>query len=208
MDSWALEYLLACSASRLKHLIIQLRGQDSSSRSLGKLFGWTRIGPSLRRLLIEQFKQLLTQLPPLSSLVLVISLLEGLSMVDDDNLSTTIHFATTILEHVNRDHLMNVRVEFRAYPLAKLGAPLSEASALLKACKQLETALLTFSKAPLLVHDPVYHRRAGRAKFWSPIIHRTFPKLDERGLLILKFTPCEWKLVSHCRNKTLIPLML
>ena len=198
MDSWALEYLLACSSSKLKHLTIQLRAKDLLSRSLGKLFGWTHAGPSLRRLLIEQFEQLLTQLPPLSSLVLVISLLGGhITMVDDDNLSTTIHFATTILEHVNRDHLMNVRVEFRAYPLAKLGAPLSEASALLKACKQLETALLTFSKAPLLVHDPVYDRRAGRAKFWSPIIRSAFSRLDERGLLTLKFTPCEWKLVRR-----------
>ena len=186
--------MLACSASKLKHLTIQLRVIDLSSYYLGKLFGWTHAGPSLRRLLIDQFKQLLTQLPPLSSLVLVISLLKGLTMVDDDQLSTTIHFATTILEHVNRDRLMHVRVGFRAYPLAKLGAPLSEASALLKACKQLETALLTFSKAPLLVHDPVCHRRAGRAKFWSLIIRRAFARLDGRGLLT---TPCEWKLVSH-----------
>ena len=195
MDSWALEYLLACSALTLKHLTIQLRERDLFMDSLRKLFGCTHAGPSLRRLLIEQFEQLLTQLPPLSSLVLVISLLERLIiMVNDDQFSTTIPFATTILEHVNRDHLMNVRVEFKADSLARLGARISEASALLKACKQLETALLTFSKAPLLVHDPVYYRRVGRAKFWSPIIRRAFPRLADRGLLT---TPCEWRLVSH-----------
>ena len=207
MDSWAVEYLLACSASKLKHLTIKLRVEYLSSHHLGKLFGWTHAGPSLRRLLIEQFEQLLTQLPPLSSLVLVISLLGGLIMVNDDQLSTTIHFATTILEHVNRDRLMNVRVEFKADPLANLRAPISEASASLEACKQLETALLTFSEAPVLVHDPVDNRRAGRAKFWFLIIRRAFPRLDDRGLLTFKLTPCEWKLVSRC-HEILIPLML
>ena len=112
-----------------------------------------------------------------------------------------------ILEHVNRDRLMNVRVEFKADPLANLRGPISEASASLEACKQLETALLTFSKAAVLVHDSVYDRRAGRAKFWSPIIRRAFPMLDDRGLLTFKLTPCEWKLVSHCQE-ILTPLML
>ena len=118
-------------------------------------------------------------------------------MVNDDQLSTTIHFATTILEHVNRDRLMNVRVEFKADLLAKLGARISEASASLEACKQLDEALLTFPNAAVLVRDPIYNWRAGRAKFWSPIIRRAFPRLDERGLLTLNFMPCEWKLVSH-----------
>ena len=207
MDSWALEYLLACSVLTLKHLTIQLRERDLFMDSLGKLFGWTHAGPSLRRLLIEQFEQLLTQLPPLSSLVLVISLRERLIMVNDDQLSTTTHLATTILEHVNRDRLMHVRVEFKADPLANLRVPISEANTSLDACKQLETALLTFSNAAVLVHDPVDNRRVGRAKFWSPIIRRAFPRLDDRGLLTLKFTPCEWKLVSHCQE-ILTPLML
>ena len=208
MDRWALEYLLACSALKPEHLTIQLRVIDLSSHYLGKLFGWTHAGPSLRHLLIEQFKQLLTQLLLLSSLVLVIDLLEGLTMVDDDNLSTTIHFATTILEHVNRDHLMDIRVEFKASPLAVLGAPLSEASASLDACKQLETALLTCHNGAVLVHEPMQNRRTGRAKFWSPIIRRAFPRLDDRGLLTLKFRPCEWKSVSRCRHERLIPSML
>ena len=192
-DSWAVEYLLACSASKLKHLTIQLRLKHLSSNSSSKLFGCTHAGPSLRRLLIERLEQPLTHLPPLYSLVLVI-VLGRYGGITDNNLSTTIHFATMILEHVNRDHLMNVRVEFKADSLARLGARISEVSASLKACKQLETALLTFSKAAALVHDPVYYRRVGRAKFWSPIIRRAFPRLADRGLLT---TPCEWRLVSH-----------
>ena len=99
-----------------------------------------------------------------------------------------------ILAHVNRGYLTDVRVEFKADPLANLGTHISTAGTALEACKQLETALLTFSNAAVLVHDPVDNRRAGRAKFWSPIIRRAFPRLDGRGLLT---TPCEWKWVSH-----------
>ena len=39
MDSWALEYLLTCSASKLKHLTIQLRTMEFFKDPLGKLFG-------------------------------------------------------------------------------------------------------------------------------------------------------------------------
>ena len=117
-------------------------------------------------------------------------------MVVDEGLSTTIRFATTLLEHVNRDRLMNVRVEFKANPLANLGASLSGASASSEACKQLEDALLAFPEAPVLVHEPMHKRRAGRAKLWSPIIRRAFPRVNDLGLLTLvKFTPCEWKIV-------------
>ena len=176
--------------------------------SLGKLFGCTHTVPSLRRLLVEQFEeQLLTQLPLLSSLVLVI-VLGGQFRDIDDPLASTIHFATTILQHVNRDHLMDIRVEFKASPLAVLGAPLSEASASLDACKQLEIALLSCHNGAVLVYEPMQNRRMGRAKFWSPIIRRAFPRLDDRGLLTLKFRPCEWKSVSRCRHERLIPSML
>ena len=194
MDSWALEYLLACTASKLKHLTIELREVDFMDGSLGKLLGWTRAGPSLRRLLVEQLEQLPTQLPPLSSLVLVIS--DPLTDMKDE-FAHLIRFAITILEHIKRDHLTDVRVEFTADPLANLGACISGASPSLEACKRLDEALLTFPNVAVLVHDPMHKRRAGRAKLWSPIIRRAFPRLDERGLLTLSFTPCEWKLVSH-----------
>ena len=101
-------------------------------------------------------------------------------------------YATTILEHVNRDHLTDVRVEFEANPLANLRN--STASTALGVFKQLEIALLTFPKPPVLVHDAVHDLRAGRAKFWSPFIRRAFPGLNVQGLLTLKFTPCEWKI--------------
>ena len=193
MDIWAVEYLLARSASKLKHLTIQLRAMDLPGGSLSKLFGCTHARPSLRSLLLGQFKQLLTQLPPLSSLVLVISL-GGQLPVINDSLATMIRYAMTILEHVNRDHLTDVRIEFKANPLANLGAYISTAGTTLEACKQLEIALLTFPKPAVLVHDAVHDRRAGRAKFWSLFICRAFPELDVRRLLTLKFTPCEWKI--------------
>ena len=188
-----MEYLLACSASKLKHLTVRLCVVDLFGKSLGKLLGCTHAGPCLRRLL-EQLEQSLTQLPPLSSLVLVISLHRNVVDTGGPSAMMTIRFATMILKHVNRDHLTDVRVEFKADTLAVLGALLSKAGALLDACKQLDEALLTFPKAPVLVCDPMYNWRAGRAKFWSPIIRRAFPRLDERGLLT---TPCEWKLVSR-----------
>ena len=203
--------MLACSASKLKHLTIQLHQFDfrDLDDSFGKLFGCTHARSSLRGLsgFGNQWEQLPTQFPPLglSSLVLVISS-SHTSM--NNQLALPIHFATKILAHVNKDYLMDVRVEFKADPLAILGTHISGAGASLEACKQLDEALLTFPKSAVLVHDPVHNRRTGRAKFWSPIIRRAFPRMDERGLLILKFTPCEWKLVSRCRNETLIPLML
>ena len=143
------------------------------------------------------------------SLALVICLDRRLIGIEEnDRFSRVICSAATILEHVNRGCLMHVRIEFQADPLAHLGARLSRASARLEACERLEEALLTFSNDSLLVRDLVRNRRLGRAKFWSPIIRRAFPKLNERGLLTLKFTPCKWELVSHCRHEILIPLVL
>ena len=193
-----MEYLLARSSPTLKHITIQLREVNFMDGSLGKLFGWTRAGPSLRRLLVE----LLQQLPPLSSLVLVIS---GPLTDMNDEFAHLIRFAIMILGHINRDHLTDVRVEFTADPLANLGACISGSGTSLEACKRLDEALLTFPNAAVLVHDPMHRRRAGRTKLWSPIIHRAFPRLDDRGLLT---TPCEWKLVSCCHHEILIPLML
>ena len=194
VDSWAVEYLLAHSASKLKHLTIQLCALDFLGDPFSKLFGCTHVVPILRRLSLGQFEQLLTQLPPLSSLVLVISLAREFGITKDYVKLAIICSATRILEHVNRDHLTDVRVEFKANPLAYLGTHISTAGTALEACKQLEIALLTFPKPAVLVHDAVHDRRAGRAKFWSPFIRRAFPGLDDRGLLTLKCTPCEWKI--------------
>ena len=147
--------------------------------------------------LLEHLEQSITRLSCLCSMALVI--IPGRNSYTDieDRFSRVIRSATTILERINRGCLTDVRVEFKADPLAKLGARLTGASAPLEACKQLEMALLTFPNAPVLVHDPVRNRRAGRAKFWSPIIRRAFPKLDDRGLLALNFTRSTWGSL-HC----------
>ena len=162
-------------------------------------------GPSLRCLLVEQLEQLLTQLPPLSSLVLVIP---GSLPDMSDEFAHLIRFAITILEHIKRDHLTDVRVEFTADPLANLGACISGAGASLEACKRLDEALLTFPNAVVLVHDPMHRRRAGRTKLWSPIIRGAFSGLNDQGLLILRFRPSGWTLVSCRRHEILIPPML
>ena len=111
----------------------------------------------------------------------------------EDRFSRTVRSATRILQRIDslRGRLNDVRVEFKADPLSKLGACLSGASAPLEACKMLEAALLTFPNSPIIVRDPVRNRRAGRAKLWSPFIRRAFPRLDARGLLTFKSTPCK-----------------
>ena len=139
--------------------------------------------------LLELLQQLVARLTSLCSLALVIIPDNNFGFhVREEGFSRAIRSATTILERVNRGSLTDVRVEFKADPLAQLGARLSGASAPLEACQQLEAALLTFPNAPLLVHDPVRNRRAGRAKLWSPFIRRAFPRLDDRGLVACSFT--------------------
>ena len=135
-------------------------------------------------------EQLTTQLTSLSSLVLVISPGSDHTRIED-RFSRTVRSATRIRQRVGRGRLSDVCVEFKADPLSKLGACLSGASAPLEACKALEAALLTFPNSPIVVRDPVRNRRAGRTKLWSPFIRRAFPRLDARGLLSLKFTPCK-----------------
>ena len=143
--------------------------------------------------LLELLQQLVARLTSLCSLALVIIPDNNFGFhVREEGFSRAIRSATTILERVNRGSLTDVRVEFKADPLAQLGARLSGASAPLEACQQLEAALLTFPNAPLLVRDPVRNRRAGRAKLWSPFIRRAFPRLDDRGLVACSFTRSTW----------------
>ncbi|PIL33748.1 hypothetical protein GSI_04373 [Ganoderma sinense ZZ0214-1] len=122
----------------------------------------------------------------LTSLVLVVNV--GAEPVMDNSNKSLYQFlrgSAGILERVERSHMRDVRVEFNTDPISRLGSCLSHATTSLEACKVLEGALLTFPDPRILVSDVVGVQRAGRADFWSSVIGRAFPTLNERGLLTI-----------------------
>ncbi len=120
----------------------------------------------------------------LASLTLVLVPPVGTRYTTQD-FSGAIRSATMILEHVERACLTDVGIGFQTGAIADLGSHLSGPDAPLEDCKLLEETLLTFPSSRILVHYLNDHqfRRAGRAKFWLPIIGRAFPTLNERGQL-------------------------
>ena len=181
------DYLLACSGSTLKNVTFKVH--TSKTDCLGKFSGALTFHCILMCLFEEHLvKQSITHLEKLASLTFVVSP-DLLNYMGTERFCKVIRFTATILERINRGCLTYVLVEFKADPLVLLGGHLvAGASAPLQACKQLEAALLTFPNALVLVRDPTC-QRANRAKLWPPIIRRAFPRLDDRGLLALKFTP-------------------
>ena len=106
----------------------------------------------------------------------------------DKRLSRSILVAIKLLERVKRADLVEVRVEFKLHTgcLGILGTYLSSrSSATLAACQMLDGALLAFRLGRVSCRSPAGRRRAGRAEFWSTAFQRAFPKLSERGLLVL-----------------------
>ena len=136
----------------------------------------------------------------LSSLTLVVHV--QAQTVEDCNksLSETLSGAARILKRVQNPRLTDVRVEFKADPIAVLGSCLFHAGPSLEVCNELEEALLAFPNPRVLVHEAVHGWRAGRSRFWRPIVERAFPRLTKRALLIFKFTLTGSKssLVRYC----------
>ncbi len=101
-----------------------------------------------------------------------------------------IRSATRILEHTDRACVTDVRVIFQMDAIADFGSRLSGPDAPLEDCKLLEETLLTFTNSRILVNQAdnyICARRVGRANFWTPIIERAFPTLNEKGKLTLNF---------------------
>ena len=100
-------------------------------------------------------------------------------------------------------HLRDVRVEIHLRSFAEFGSHASHPGPFSEACHRLEEALLGIRNPHILVHasEPnVSSQRAGRFQFWSLAIERTFPKLNERGLLQITLTPSTLSLVYCCRD--------
>ena len=100
----------------------------------------------------------------------------------------SIRCATMILKRIETAYLSDVRVEFKLHTgnLAGFGACLSHRNmTFILAVQALESALLTFPRGRILFRGPAGNRRAGRAELWSPTFQRAFPKLSERGSLVL-----------------------
>lgn len=90
-------------------------------------------------------------------------------------------------------HLRDVRVEIHLRSIAEFGSHASHPGPFSEACNRLEEALLGIRNPHILVHaselEPNVSQRAGRFQFWSLAIERTFPRLNERGLLQITLTP-------------------
>ena len=134
----------------------------------------------------------------LSSLTLVVHVPARTAEDPNNSLSEILCGASSILKRVQRPRLTDVRVEFKADPIAVLGSCLSHAGPSLEACNELEEALLAFPNPRVLVHEAVHGWRAGRSRFWRPIVERAFPRLTKRALLIFKFMLSTSSLVRYC----------
>ena len=183
----AVEYLLGRSKSTLKSFIfgISINSRDTADVNyMGETPDyypiWLRLKTPPEH---NQMETLMGSLPGLSSLMLVIRLPEQIEYSHERNIGSFIQYAHIILNSAHPSLLTNVEVEIKSGPISILGSCFSRNGASLEASKVLKKTLFAFPVGRILLHHAVRVHRAGRPEFWSQVIRRVLPTLNERGRL-------------------------
>ena len=183
----AVEYLLGRSKSTLKSFIfgISVNCQDTADvNHMGETPCYYPIWLRLKTLPEhDEVETLMGSLSGLSSLTLVIRLPEKIEYSHERNIGSFIQYAHIILNSAHPSLLTNVEVEIKSGPISILGSCFSRNGASLEASKVLKKTLFAFPVGRILLHHAVRVHRAGRPEFWSPVIRRVLPTLNERGRL-------------------------